>query len=81
MEHRVDIKRPDGAFGYGAYLSFSSGTIRKGTWLGEYLGEIRPLNTHVHSRYLHSVPNVCEIDASTVLFSYRVSTKIWQLSS
>ena len=41
-------------------------TIRKGAWVGEYLGELRPLTADINSTYRFEIPGAgCAIDAQS----------------
>lgn len=56
----VDIRGP-GLLGYGAFTK-PGVTIKKGSWVGEYLGELRPLSAP-NSTYRFEIPSICTVDA------------------
>ena len=56
----IDIRGP-GSLGYSAFLAPKADSIPKDAFIGEYLGELRPLDAQ--SLYRFVVPGVCVIDA------------------
>ena len=56
-----EIKGP-GKHGYSAYTKPGC-TLTKGQWLGEYVGQLRPLALQTDSLYRFEIPGVCAIDA------------------
>ncbi|KAF2164848.1 hypothetical protein M409DRAFT_24753 [Zasmidium cellare ATCC 36951] len=59
----IDIRGP-GPLGYGAFTK-PGVTIPKGAWVGEYLGELRPLSPAPNSTYRFEIPSVCAVDAQS----------------
>ncbi|SMR58678.1 unnamed protein product [Zymoseptoria tritici ST99CH_1E4] len=56
---RIDIIGP-GKLGYGVFAA-AKAFIKKGDWLEEYIGEIRPMNTN--SLYAFELPTACRLDS------------------
>ena len=48
--------------GYSAYTK-PGVQIKKGQWLGEYLGELRPIDVETTSKYVFVIPKKCLLDA------------------
>lgn len=64
LSELVDIKGP-GHLGYGAFTK-PGVHLKKGQWLEEYLGELKPLVGKAESSaslYRCEIPNVCAVDA------------------
>ncbi|KJY00659.1 hypothetical protein TI39_contig320g00008 [Zymoseptoria brevis] len=59
---RIDIIGPD-KLGYGVFTAAKT-FIKKGDWLEEYIGEIRPMNTN--SLYAFELPTACRLDSLRV---------------
>lgn len=60
--HSIDI-RSHPTFGYGAFTAPKT-TIRKGDFVGEYIGELLPLHSRTDSGlYRFEIPSVCAIDS------------------
>ena len=57
----IDIKGP-GKLGYSAFTAPDT-TVKKGQYLGEYIGYLKPTDHHGKSMYCVDVPRVCVIDA------------------
>lgn len=58
----VDIRGP-GPLGYAAYTK-PGVSLKKGQWLGEYLGDLRPFDDfNLESMYCFHIPNKCVLDA------------------
>lgn len=58
--------RDTGKYGYGAFTK-PGVSIKKGEYLEEYLGELRPINRNAEDRnsslYRFEIPGVCVVDA------------------
>lgn len=58
----IDIRGP-GPLGYGAFTK-PKASIKKDAWVGQYLGELRPLSAP-NSTYRFEIPSVCAVDAES----------------
>ena len=59
----IDVKET-GKYGYGAFTR-PGVHVKEGEWLGEYIGELRPLDipSDSNSLYRFEIPDVCVVDS------------------